>query len=63
MGGAQAIPKMRDDLRKRALYRNLGLANICNVSFEASNPPEGVGESMDEAGCEPTTRTPDQPPQ
>lgn len=47
MDGAQAIPKMRDDLRKGALYCNLGLANVCNVSFKTSNPPGGAGESAD----------------
>ena len=63
MSGAQAIPKMRDDLRKGALYCNLRLANVCNVSFETSNPPEGAGESVDEGGCERITRTPNQLPQ
>ena len=39
---------MRDDLRKSTLYCDLGLANVRNVSFETSNPPEGerAGERM-----------------
>jgi len=63
MSGAQAIPEMRDDLRKGALYCDLGLANVRNVSFETSNPPEGAGELVDEGECERITRTPNQPPQ
>jgi len=62
MGGAQAIPKMRDDLRKGVLYCNLGLANVCNVSFKTSDAPEGAGELAGKWRCERIIRTPDQPP-
>ena len=32
---------MRDDLRKSVLYCDLALANVRNVRFETSDPPEG----------------------
>lgn len=46
MGRTQTVPEMRDDLRKGPLYCDLGLSNVCNVSLETSNPPEGKRASQ-----------------